>query len=100
MIDPKIILCIILFIILITNNFENYENFLTYVPWNLATRYPRYSWDIRGNPFFYGWYGPRGMPYPLDLFPWYPGIWNSVLSPYSYNADGTASILVDIKEKN
>jgi hypothetical protein len=99
MIDSKyIIIGIIIFIIFLSN--KNYEHYLAYIPWNLATRPPRYSWDIRGNPFFYPWYGSREMPYPLDLFPWYPGVWNSVLSPYSYNADGSASVLANIKEYN
>jgi hypothetical protein len=97
MIDSKyIIIFVILFLIFFNDNTEHY---LAYIPWNLSTRYPRSYWDIRGNPFFYNWYGSRGWPYPLDLFPWYPGIWNSILSPYSYNADGSASVLADIREK-
>lgn len=85
-------------ILFLLYNSTTKEHYLAYVPWNLATRYPRSYWDIRGNPFYYGWYG-RGWANPIDLFPWYPGTWSSILYPYSYNADGTASVLTYIEPK-
>lgn len=81
--DINIIVLLIIFLFFLSNTYETF-----YIPWNLATRSPRYYWDIRGNPL-YGYYGSREMIYPLDLFPWRPWPW---WYRYSYNADGTLSI--------
>ena len=96
-------------IIVLIIYFSQIESFISYIPWNLATRFPRTYYDIRGDPFYsplcgnYGGYcSSREMINPLNLFPWIPNIYNRVLlydNPYDieiyksyptgYNANGT-----------